>query len=61
MPRPLYLVSKQDKSINPDLERFVAKRIAAVTIEVNSSHASLVSHPQAVVGLIEAAIKSYKK
>jgi pimeloyl-ACP methyl ester carboxylesterase len=56
-----YLVSKNDKTINPDLERFLAKRMKATTIEVNSSHASPVSHPQAVTGLIEAAIRQYQK
>jgi pimeloyl-ACP methyl ester carboxylesterase len=56
-----YLLSKQDKAINPDLQRFMVKRIKATTIEVNSSHASPVSHPGIVVGLIEAAIKHYQK
>lgn len=56
-----YLVSKQDKEINPDLERFMANRIGATTIEVDSSHASPVSHPRAIVGLIGAAVKNYKR
>ena len=56
-----FLVSKNDMPINPDLERFMAKRIGATTIEVESSHASPVSHPREVAGLIEAAIKHYKK
>ncbi len=56
-----FLVSKNDRSINPDLERFMAKRSGAATIEVNSSHVSLISHPRQVAGLIEAAIKHYKK
>jgi pimeloyl-ACP methyl ester carboxylesterase len=56
-----FLVSKNDRSINPDLERFMAKRSGATTIEVDSSHASPVSHPRQVAGLIEAAIKHYKK
>jgi len=56
-----YLVSKQDKAINPDLERFMAKRINASTVEVDSSHASPLSHPRTVVSLIGAAIKQHKK
>jgi len=47
-----YAVSKQDRTINPDLQRFMAKRMGATTIEVNASHLSLVSHPQEVTGLI---------
>jgi len=50
-----YLVSKNDRTINPDLERFMAKRIGATTIEIASSHASPVSHPEDVFQLILAA------
>ena len=49
------LVSEYDRMINPDVERFMAKRIGATTYEVPSSHASPVSHPQDVVKLIVAA------
>lgn len=56
-----FLVSKQDQAINPDLERAMAKNIKATTVEIDSSHASPASHPEAVVSLIEAAIKQYKK
>ncbi|OJV95370.1 MAG: hypothetical protein BGO39_25435 [Chloroflexi bacterium 54-19] len=55
------LISKNDMAINPDVERFMAKRMKAPTIEVNSSHASPVSHPREVAALIKAAIKSHKK
>jgi pimeloyl-ACP methyl ester carboxylesterase len=51
-----YAVSTEDRTINPDLERFMAKRMGAGTIEVNASHLSLISHPDAITGLIlEAA------
>jgi pimeloyl-ACP methyl ester carboxylesterase len=50
-----YLVSQEDKALNPDLERFYAKRIGASTIEIKSSHVAFVSHPEAVVRLIEQA------
>ncbi|UZK66309.1 alpha/beta fold hydrolase [Sphingomonas sp. M1-B02] len=51
-----YAVSKQDRTINPDLERFMAKRMKAKTIELDSGHLSLVSHPDSVARLIlEAA------
>jgi hypothetical protein len=49
-------VSTEDRTINPDLERFMAKRMGAKTIEVKSSHVSLISHPDAIANLIlEAA------
>jgi pimeloyl-ACP methyl ester carboxylesterase len=47
-----YAVSTQDRTINPDLERFMAKRMGAKTIEIDSSHLSLISHPQEVSDLI---------
>jgi len=50
-----YLVSTQDRMINPDLERFMADRIGATTVEVRSSHASPASHPDQVARLILAA------
>src|SRR5579872_2274553 len=51
-----YAVSTEDRTINPDLERFMAKRMGAKTIEVKASHLSLISHPEEITGLIlEAA------
>jgi pimeloyl-ACP methyl ester carboxylesterase len=51
-----YAVSTEDRTINPDLERFMAKRMGAKTIEVKASHVSLVSQPDAIANLIlEAA------
>lgn len=50
-----YAVSTQDRTIDPDLERFMAKRMGATTIELAASHVSLVSHPAEVSDLILAA------
>lgn len=51
-----YAVSTADRTIDPDLERFMAKRMHAQTVEIDSSHVSLISHPQEVANLIlEAA------
>jgi pimeloyl-ACP methyl ester carboxylesterase len=47
-----YAVSTQDRTINPDLERFMAKRMGAKTIEVKASHLSLISQPDAITQLI---------
>jgi pimeloyl-ACP methyl ester carboxylesterase len=51
------VVGKNDEAIAPDLERFFAQRMRATTIEIASSHVSLVSHPQEVADLIEQAAK----
>jgi pimeloyl-ACP methyl ester carboxylesterase len=53
-----FLVSTQDRMINPDLERFMADRIGATTVEVRSSHASPASHPDLVARLIRAAARA---
>ena len=51
-----YAVSTEDRTINPDHERFMAKRMGAKTIEVKSSHLGLISHPEEIAKLIiEAA------
>ena len=51
-----YAVSTQDRTINPDLERFMAKRMGAKTIEIEASHLALISHPDAVTNLILEAL-----
>jgi pimeloyl-ACP methyl ester carboxylesterase len=50
-----YAVSKLDQTINPDLERFLAKRMNATTVEIEAGHLSLVSHPREIADLILAA------
>ncbi|RTL51634.1 MAG: alpha/beta hydrolase [Bradyrhizobiaceae bacterium] len=51
-----YAVAKQDKTIDPGLERFLAKRMNAKTIEVDAGHLAMVSHPREIASLIlEAA------
>ena len=54
-----YAVSTEDRTINPDLQRFMAKRMGAKTIEVKASHVSLISQPDTITNLIlEAAGQS---
>jgi pimeloyl-ACP methyl ester carboxylesterase len=50
-----YAVSKLDQTINPDLERFLASRMKATTVELEAGHLSLVSHPKEIADLILAA------
>jgi pimeloyl-ACP methyl ester carboxylesterase len=47
-----YAVSTHDRTINPDLQRFMAKRMGAQTIEIPASHLGIVSHPHEIAGLI---------
>ena len=51
-----YAVSTEDRTIDPNLERFMATRMGAKTVEVKASHLSLISHPNEIAALIlEAA------
>jgi pimeloyl-ACP methyl ester carboxylesterase len=50
-----YQVSTKDEAIDPNLQRFFAKRMGAHTIEIAASHVSLVSKSGAVAELIERA------
>lgn len=52
------LVANQDQAIAPAAERFMANRAGATTIEINSSHLPMLSHPSAVTNLIEKAAKN---
>ena len=56
-----YIVAQQDRSINPDLERFYAKRMNARTTEIRSSHLPFISHAQQVATLIGEAAAGGRK
>lgn len=53
-----YQVSERDLMINPELQRFMAKRIGAKTISLDASHASAVSCPREIADLIIDAANS---
>ena len=53
-----YAVSKQDHTTTPDLERFVANRMDATTIEVDGGHLSMITHPRVIADLILEAIRA---
>jgi len=50
-----FIVAKEDRVINPDLERFFAKRMGAHVADVSASHVAFMSHPELVVAAIEEA------
>jgi len=53
-----YIVGKNDRTVHPDLERFVAKRMGATIYEVDSSHVPMLSNPKLVIDVIRTAAKS---
>jgi pimeloyl-ACP methyl ester carboxylesterase len=56
-----FAVSENDRIIPPDAQRQFAKRMNATTISLNSSHASLVTHPNEIAELILNATKASTK
>src|SRR5205814_1795181 len=54
----VYIAAKNDRTVHPDMERFVAKRMGATTTEVASSHVPMLSHPELVINVIRAAAKT---
>ena len=55
-----YIVGKNDQTVHPDLERFLAKRMKASVHEVASSHVPMLSQPEFVLDVIRAAAKTVK-
>lgn len=50
-----YAVSNHDMTISPELERFLANRMKAKTIEVDAGHLPMISQPEAIADLILSA------
>src|SRR3984893_8949969 len=55
-----YAISTEDRTISPELERFMADRMKSKTIEVKASHLSIISHPQEITDLILSAAGAAK-
>ena len=50
-----YIVATKDRTVHPELERFVAKRMGAATTEIESSHVPMLSNPKLVLDVIRKA------
>ena len=53
-----YIVAKKDRTVQPELQRFVAKRMGATTLETDSSHVPMLSQPGFVLDAIRKAAKT---
>ena len=56
-----YVVATKDRTVQPDLERFVAERMNATTYEVESSHVVMLSQPEFVLDVIRDAATAIEK
>jgi hypothetical protein len=53
-----YLVAANDQAIPPDAERRFAQRMRATTVEGQTNHLAMLSHPDGVVTLIKMAAEA---
>ena len=56
-----FIVAKEDRTVHPDLERFLAKRMKATTVEVGTSHVPMLSQPDLVIDVIRKAVAAVQK
>jgi pimeloyl-ACP methyl ester carboxylesterase len=56
-----YIVATKDRTVHPELERFVAKRMGATTIETDTSHVPMLSNPSLVLDVIRKAASAVQK
>lgn len=50
-----YVLAKKDRTVHPDLQRWVSKRMGAIVTELESSHVPMLSQPEAVIDVIRRA------
>jgi pimeloyl-ACP methyl ester carboxylesterase len=55
-----YVLATQDRTVHPDLQRFVAKRMRATVVETPSSHVPMLSNPNVVLDVIRKAANSVR-
>lgn len=55
-----YAVSRQDRTISPGLQRFMAGHMEATTVEIEAGHLSLITHPGEVTELIMNAVQAVR-
>jgi pimeloyl-ACP methyl ester carboxylesterase len=55
-----YIVATNDRTVRPELQRFVAKRMGATIYEVDSSHVAMLSNPSLVIDVIRTATGSVR-
>ena len=56
-----YILTTQDHTVHPDLQRWVSKRMGATVVEVESSHVPMLSQPDFVLDVIRKAVTAVQK
>jgi len=57
----LYLVAEEDRMISPLTQRFLASRVRADVTSAKTDHTPMVTDPQAVIGVIAAAVSAVEE
>ena len=56
-----FIVAKNDHTVHPDLQRFLANRMGATVVETESSHVPMLSKPDVVLDVIRKAAAAVQK
>ena len=56
-----FILAQKDQTVHPELQRFLAKRMNATTIETDSSHVIMLSQPDLVIDVIRKAVATVQK
>lgn len=56
-----YILARKDQTVHPDLQRFLAKRMNANTVETDSSHVTMLSQPNLVIDIVRKASAAVMK
>jgi pimeloyl-ACP methyl ester carboxylesterase len=54
-----YVVANNDRTVHPELQRFVAQRMGDSVHSVDSGHVAMLSHPDLVIDVIRDAARSF--
>jgi pimeloyl-ACP methyl ester carboxylesterase len=55
------VISTADRTINPELQRFMAKRAGSKVTEIKGSHTTFIAHPAELAKVIEQAANTAAK
>jgi len=56
-----FVLAQKDQTVHPDLQRFLAERMNATTVETDSSHVIMLSQPDVVIEVIRKAAAAVQK
>ena len=56
-----YVVAKNDRTVQPELQRFLARRMRATIYEADSSHVPMLSNPKLVIDVIRTAARTIER